>query len=160
MCYIPLITILGHFRPKVHIFRPHLATVTIYMHGDDETVSQSLVIFDSYLVHMTLFSFLRCYIHIFTICVILDPKMHILVPYWSLCVILLSINEVKVSHLLVWVNSYVVYIIFLVVLMCYVPILTFLRTFGPKKHLFGPKPYTNIANNIILVDNILKYIFR
>ena len=83
MCYIALITILRHFWPKVHHFRPHLATVTIYMHGDDETVSQSLVIFDSYMVHMELFSFLRCYIHIFTSFVILDPKMHIFVPYWS-----------------------------------------------------------------------------
>ena len=53
--------------------------------------------------------------------------------------IYLTMDDVKRSHLLVWLDPYMVYMTFLVILMYFIAIITFSGTFGPKNPLLGPK---------------------
>ena len=53
-CYIPIFKIWALFGPKRPISFPHLSTIIMNMHVDDDKLSQLVVGVDSYMVSMTL----------------------------------------------------------------------------------------------------------
>ena len=58
----------------------------------------------------------------------------------------LCMDDVKGNQLLVWSNPYMVYITFLVFLMCFIAVITFLGTFGPKIPFLGLKHMSVVCN--------------
>ena len=71
------------------------------------------------------------------------PKVPLFSPFLVTNTIYLCMDDDKGNQLLVWSNPYMVYITFLAFLMCFIAVITFLGTFGPKNPLFGPKTYVS-----------------
>ena len=108
---------------------------------------------------MTLCRFLRCYMPIFTIWGFFGPKMPICSPYLVTSVIYLNLHDVKMSHSVVWLDSYMVYINFFAVLMSSIAIFTFWGTFGLKIPPFWAQSTYQCYHHHILSRQHIKICF-
>ena len=78
------------------------------MHVDDNKLSQLFSEVDSYIVSMTFFAEIRCYITIFTIRGTFAPKKTFFCPHLSTSIMYMNVDDNKLSQMFVGVESYMV----------------------------------------------------